>query len=145
MRLYLDTSAVVKLYVEENGSAAVREMLAAADVVATSSIAYVEARAAFARRWREGHFTAMQHRSLVRSLDTDWDRYLALEVTEPLIREAAELAETHRLRAYDAVHLASACLLKRRIPGGIIFVAWDTELNAAARREGIRAVGEDRE
>jgi uncharacterized protein with PIN domain len=51
--LYLDTSVLVKIYVEEDGSITIREQVNNARFVATSMIAYVEARAAFARRRRE--------------------------------------------------------------------------------------------
>ena len=47
--LYLDTSALVKLYVRERGSARVRAQVGKADAIATSVVAYAEARAAFAR------------------------------------------------------------------------------------------------
>ena len=56
MKLYLDTSALVKLYVEEEGSATVREAIARAETVATTVIVYVEACAAFARRRREDDY-----------------------------------------------------------------------------------------
>jgi predicted nucleic acid-binding protein len=50
--LYLDTSALVKIYVEEPKSAVVRENVKQAEGIATSRIAYAEARAAFARKCR---------------------------------------------------------------------------------------------
>ncbi len=53
MTLYLDTSGLVKLYVAKPGSDAVRKLVDAASVVATSAIAYTETRAAMARRRRE--------------------------------------------------------------------------------------------
>jgi predicted nucleic acid-binding protein len=54
MILYLDTSALVKLYVEEIGSNEVKKLVKTAQIVSTSRIAYVEARAGFARKLREG-------------------------------------------------------------------------------------------
>ncbi len=48
MILYLDTSALVKLYVSEEGSEIVRGAVESAGRVATSRIAYAEARAALA-------------------------------------------------------------------------------------------------
>ncbi len=141
MTLYLDTSALVKLYVEEAGAPLVRQLVAEAQLVATATIAYVEARAAFARRRREGSFSTAQLRRMIRDLESDWEHYLVLEVVEPLIREAAELAEAHRLRACDAVHLASARVLKRRLRGTVRFASWDAELERAAGREGLEPVG----
>jgi uncharacterized protein with PIN domain len=54
MILYLDTSALVKLYVEEPGSRAVRALLERAQVVSTSRVAYVEMWAGLARKLRQG-------------------------------------------------------------------------------------------
>jgi hypothetical protein len=57
-----------------------------------------------------------------------------------MLIDAARLAEVHRLRAYDAVHLASAVILARRPGGETLFVSWDDQLDAAAAREGLRLV-----
>ncbi len=141
MRLYLDTSALVKLHVEEEGSALVREAVARAEVIATSRVAYVEARAAFARRRHTRELDAQDYRRIVRDLDGDWDHYLRIDVTEPLIRTAARLAERHHLRAYDAIHLASVCVVRDRLADPVVFACWDAQLETAARREGLEALG----
>ena len=125
----------MKLYVEETGSVSVREEVAGAILVATSSIAYVETRAALARRRRAGDLSAAEHRRLVGELDSDWERYVRLEVTDGLIREAAALADRHHLRAYDAIHLASAVTARRRLGNDLIFACWDDGLASAAARE----------
>jgi predicted nucleic acid-binding protein len=105
--------------------------------VATSSIAYVEARAALARRRRAGDLTPGEHRRLVGELDSDWERYIRLEVTSELIRVAAALADRYPLRAYDAIHLASAVTARRRLGDDLVFACWDDALSAAASREGL--------
>ncbi|MBE9540835.1 MAG: type II toxin-antitoxin system VapC family toxin, partial [Proteobacteria bacterium] len=53
MVIYLDTSSLVKLYVEEEDSSKVADLVRSSKVIATSLIAYAEARSAFARRYRE--------------------------------------------------------------------------------------------
>jgi len=141
LRLYLDTSALVKLYVEEEGSVLVRETVQRVETVATSAIAYVEARAAFSRRRRERYLSTVDYRRLRREFDADWERYVLLEVTGTLIRKAAELAEAQALRAYDAIHLASAKLLSQRLKEQVLFSSWDLNLLSAARREGMQTVG----
>jgi uncharacterized protein len=135
--LYLDTSVLVKIYVEEDGSIAIREQVNKARFVATSMIAYVEARAAFARRRREGRLAPADHHRTVRAFDSDWEHYLLVEITDSLIRGAATLAEEHSLRAYGAIHLASATLLRTRAAEAILFGSWDANLGNAARREGL--------
>ena len=137
MRLYLDTSALVKLYVDEEGAATVRSAVDQAELIATSAIAYVEARAAFARRFRERGLSASAHRSLVRDFERDWTHYLTIEVAPLVIRDAARLAESHRLRAFDAVHLASARSLSGRVSRSLVFASWDADLESAAAREGL--------
>ena len=136
MKLCLDTSALVKLYVEEEGSATVREAVAHAETVATTVIAYVEACAAFERRRREGRLSRADYRRTIRELQSDGDRYLLLEVTNELIRRAAALAAMHPLRAYDTMHLASAKELQERLQGPIFFACWDSNLSTSAKREG---------
>ncbi len=54
MICYLDTSALVKLYVQEEGSDQVSSLVDCSIVIATCKIAFAEARAAFARSYREG-------------------------------------------------------------------------------------------
>ena len=127
----------MKLYVEETGSASLREQFGNAIVVATSSIAYVESRAALARRRRAGDLSAAEHRRVLGDFDSDWERYVRLEVTNELIREAAALADRRYLRAYDAIHLASALTASRRLGRDLLFVCWDDGLNTAASREGL--------
>jgi len=140
LRLYLDTSSLVKLYVEEQGSTLVREAVQQAEMVATSAIAYVEARAALSRRRRERYLSPSDYKRTVQEFNADWQHYISLEVTDPLTRKAAELAEAHALRAYDAIHLASARLLSERVSEQVLFSSWDSNLLAAARREGLEAV-----
>lgn len=140
MRLYLDTSALVKLYVEEEGSPLVRKAVEEAEAVATSIIGYVEARAAFARRHREKRISLPDYRRVIRDFESDWDRYLVLQATDILIRRAGRLAEAHNLRAYDAIHLASATVLRQRLADTLSFASWDSQLQAAALREGLDLV-----
>jgi uncharacterized protein len=79
--LYLDTSSLIKLYVEESGSSEVEKLVAGASLVCTSVVAYPEARSALARLCREGALTAEEHALTKADLQEDWPRYLALEVT----------------------------------------------------------------
>ena len=138
MILYLDTSALVKVYVDEPGRAAVVTEIAAATGVATVGIAYAEARAAFARKRREGGLDARGLRQVVEALDGDWATFFVVDVSEPLVRRAGILAERHALRGYDAVHLAGALEIARG-GGDVSFLCFDQRLRTAARRLKLRA------
>ncbi len=134
MTLYLDTSSLVKLYVMEPESDAVRQLVEAATIVATSSIAYTETRAALARRRRERVRRPAVFASAKKTFEAEWPQYLTIEVTSALCRQAGELAEHYRLRAHDSVHLAAFAEVARE--AGVRetrFSSFDDGLNRAAR------------
>jgi predicted nucleic acid-binding protein len=137
--LYLETSSLVKLYVQEPDSDAVRETVLTADVVATSILAYAEARAAFARKRRERGISETAYRSVKDSLDRDWPNYFVLGLTDQSVNSAGDLAEKHALRGFDALHLAAAVYLRSAGAAAIRFHTADSRLRDAARREGFDA------
>jgi predicted nucleic acid-binding protein len=137
MIVYLDTSSLVKLYVEEDESSKVDLLLKSSEVTATSLVAYAEARAAFARRFREKAFTTDAYNLLKEFFDEDWDRYLILSVTADMIRLAGDLAEKHALRSFDSIHLASALTLRQELSSPIVFSCFDNNLQQASEREGL--------
>jgi predicted nucleic acid-binding protein len=133
--LYLDTSSLVKLYVAEPGSDTVRAHVDRAKVIATSTIAYPETRAALARRRRERALTPAAFGAAKRKLETDWPNYLAVQVTGALCKQAGQLAERYALRGYASVHLISFLEVARQ--AGVAdteFSSFDDRLTSAARR-----------
>jgi predicted nucleic acid-binding protein len=135
--LYLDTSALVKLYVRERGSAKVRRLVTAARAVATSIVAYAEARAAFARLRRERPVSLKRHDERVAQLNRDWDRFAVIELSSALARNAGDLAEQRGFRGFDAIHLASAQWLRSAQPDEVLFQAFDRRLAAGAESAGL--------
>ena len=138
MILYLDTSSLVKLYVQETSSAAVKRLVEEAQVVATSRIAYVEARAAFARKFRERGLTVMGYRLIIEDLDQDWESYFIMDVPDNLVKAAGIFAEKHALKAFDAIHLASSVVLRREAGRNVAFSCFDERLVSAAQKEGLQ-------
>lgn len=137
MMLYLDTSALVKLYVDEPLSHDLATAVEEADAIATSLLAYAEARAVFARARREARLSAHAYRQCVEAFAEDWTRYITVEVIDRLVKEAGDLAAHRGLRGYDAVHLASALTLRERVSSEVTFLAFARALIAAARREAL--------
>lgn len=138
MMLYVDTSALVKLYVEEPLSQELSYAVDEAEAVATSLLAYTEAIAAFARARREVRLSPQEYRRVVDAFEEDWSRYITVEVTDRLVKTAGHLAASRALRGYDALHLASALTLRERVPSSMMFVAFDRALSVAAKRESLR-------
>ena len=139
MILFCDTSALVKLYVHEEGSDGVTEQAAASDIVAACRIAWVETFSAMARRSREhpqdtAAITQARHRFVA-----DGPHYLTLEITQELVELAGEYAEAFALRAYDSVQLAAVQMVHLELPSEVRFACFDSRLVKAARVLGIEA------
>jgi predicted nucleic acid-binding protein len=136
--LYLDTSALVKLYAEEEGTETVERAVEEAEAVAASVVAYAEARAAIARKLREGVFSRENRDDAVEALDEDWVTFEKPEVTDALVLDAGDLAEEHALRGFDALHLASALLVREAYAEQgdgeteVVFLCFDSSLTRAA-------------
>jgi len=136
MTAYLDTSALLKLYVDEAGSDQTWQALQGNEA-GTCLITWVEAAAALARRERELP-QAQQTWSQARAgLAADWPALHHVQVTEALVQSAAELATAFGLRGYDAVQLAAARALHRALGGESFFLCFDRRLNRAAKLLGI--------
>ena len=140
MIIYLDTSDLVKLYVLEKNSDQILTKVKKSKVVATSIIAYAEARAAFARKFREKGMSESEYRKIIRTLDNDWENYFVLNVSEETVKLAGNLCEKYGLRGYDALHLASASILSKSVSGTIYFSCSDSKLNKAAQKEKMGTV-----
>ncbi len=137
MILYLDTGDLLKLYVDEPESDRIAALVRDADLVATSVVAYAEARAALARLRREGRLASQPARSAVRQLDADWPRLLAIALGDELGRAAGRLADRLGVRGFDAIHLASfETLVARSDDPDVRFSSADDRLVRAARTLG---------
>lgn len=134
MILYLDTSSIVKLYVEEAGAEAVRRWAGEAEVLATCRIAYPELISALNRRLRGGDISRREFRLLIDGFSTDWADFAIIDFDEI---EAGRLAEKYGLRGFDAIHLSALRLLKDRDNHiSLAFSSFDKELNRAADSDG---------
>ena len=140
MILYVDTSALVKLYVPEPESSAVQQLVESAEIAAISLVAYAEAFPALARKRRERAVDLKDYRRIIKEFNDDWDNYFIVDITEPLVRRAGQLAEKHGLRGYDAIQLSSALLMHEESRQVVSFCCFDERLLRAGRREGLKSV-----
>jgi predicted nucleic acid-binding protein len=135
---YLDTSALVKLYVQEPGT---ERMLRLAEpsgghTLAVLSLARVEFRAAVRQRERNGDLPHDAAEALSARMDSHLQNlYLIQLVTEAVVEEAAALLDRHPLRAYDAMQLAGCLALRSSERPS--FVCSDRRLSRAAEQEGL--------
>ncbi len=140
MILYLDTSALVKLYVREDGSSLVGHAVRQASLTVCHLLAYAELRAAFARKHRLREISERELAACKRELERTWPRFERLRADEALIRQAGNLAERFGLKGYDSVHLAAAeAVFRAAGPAAEFrFAAFDGGLTKAAVRLGMQ-------
>lgn len=145
MIVYLDTSAFVKLMLDEHGSAEVRAWFGEGWPAISSVVTYPEACSALGRRSREraGRAGRAGLAGWLEELDTRWRRVVAVRVDAAL---AGRLAVTHRLRGMDAVQLAAAINARERLrdadaAAALHFAVFDRDLRRAAEREGFATLG----
>lgn len=140
-RVFLDTSALLKRYVIEQGSHYVTHFFTpyrGRPRIFISELTYVEALAAFARRLPappEATISAFvaDYRQGVRKIVVD----------RAIIKQAGLLAQARRLRAADAIQLASALRAAESVPDILLLTA-DLEMIAAAQAEGLQVENPNR-
>ena len=141
MFLYLDSSALVKRYVDEPHSEEVVDLMDEALAIGTSAISRVEVGAALARAARGNRLDAEGERGAHEEFAEDWPDFGKVPVTDTLLTRAESLARRHGLKAYDAVQLAAALICEETITEvdeTVVFACFDAELTAAANDEGLR-------
>lgn len=117
------------MFVSEPGEAEMRVLWAQADEVFAVSIGYLEVRSAIARR-----LTARTAAAARKQLDEYWQGVETFDVDDRLIALAANGVDTHRLRTFDALHLAAAVDLR---DPALVIASWDVDLRRAAEAEGL--------
>ncbi len=143
MIVYLDTSAFVKLILQEEGAADARSWFDEAGPVVSSVITYPETCAALGRRARASVGESPHLKDWIGELEARWRRVVSVRVEA---QPAGELALRHGLRGMDAVQLAAAVnarahLRRHAEDAELVFAAFDRQLLAAAEREGFATLG----
>ena len=136
---YFDASALAKRYVAEPHSKAVSRLLSEG-AAATGRLSEAEIASALGRRHREGSLTLAERNRLLEVMLQDMDSLYVVEISLEVSRLACRLLMRHRLRAGDALHLASALMLAAQAKLTVQFVAFDAALNKAAEKEGLDLV-----
>jgi predicted nucleic acid-binding protein len=134
--LYLDTSALAKLYFQEPETSEVRRLVEAdSGLVFTSIATYAEMLAVLARCRKERRIAEGAYRSAKRGFLADWRALHVVGMDQRVLAPAEKLIETYGLRGFDAVHLCAALWIGRPL-----FACFDARLRAAAQSAGLTPV-----
>lgn len=143
--VFWDTSALIKAYATEPGSATAQAALKAVPSrrAAVSDFVALETLSVFAKLLRTGTFSASEYRSARGEFHKDYSGNFVEVLVEQRIRtNARALIETHRkagVGALDILHLACALDVKAAShPRPVVFAVVDAALRRIAAREGLR-------
>ena len=141
---YLDASAMVERYVDEQGSEWMRATMDSEEEILlfTSRMTIVEVISAFSRRVREGTLTLQDFVSARDMFRSDClDDYQVMPPSLAVVDQACALLERYPLRAYDATHLVTATSAQEFLTGKeyspVTFLSADDDLNDAAKAEDL--------
>jgi predicted nucleic acid-binding protein len=134
--IYFDSSALVKLVLDEPGSDLVAELWNRCDLAVTSRLAAPEVHAALATARRQGRLQPRSHEQAVAEWERFWAEIRPIELLPSVAQDADDLAARHELSGADSVHLASAL----QFGDHVLMAVWDQRLRAAAVAAGIPVV-----
>ena len=133
MTLYVDSSALIKRYVAEDGSDLAEAVLLADTEWVTGRHTLVEVLLAIHRRLGDG-----KRGVAAASFERDWDRTFVVALDDAVCRRAAEFGAATGARSLDALHLASADRAGGR---SVPIVTFDVRLGLAGRALGFSVIG----
>jgi predicted nucleic acid-binding protein len=132
MRLFLDSSALAKRYVEEAGSERLESLLGEAERLGLSAIALPEVISGLCRRRRERSLSAPQYAAAKAALLSDIRDAEIVGLIEPVVAGTVNILEGANVRALDAIHVAAALEWSAEL-----FVSADARQLSAASRVGL--------
>lgn len=135
MRLYLDSSALAKRYLQESGSETVAQQCAQASEIILSILASPEILSALNRLRREKKISPQQYLSLKQDCAKDLAEVTIVNITLELVRLTIGCLETCQVKTLDAIHLASA-----KSAHAELFLTADRQQMTAAKKFGLAAL-----
>jgi uncharacterized protein len=138
MILYLGTSSLAKLYVEEKYSDVIRDWVEKAEIVATCRVAYTEMISALELKVKQNGLSTNDYTHIMKRFSQDWLNFAIVDFDD---REAGNLVKKHGLTRFAAIHLSAAKLIKKEHHDiSVSFSSVDEKLCKAALTEGLEAL-----
>jgi len=136
--LYLGSSSLIKLYIDETHSDIVREWVKQAEIVATCRVAFTEVISAIDTRYRNNDISKKDYELISKGFSEDWGNFATVDFDE---FETGRLIRKYGLKRLDAINLSAAKLIKNdREDISLYFSSASIELCRAAAAEGLRVL-----
>ncbi len=130
---FFDSSAFAKRFIEETGSDEIDKICYDSESIAVSSICFPEIISALNRRLRESSISKKDYLLIKERLIEEFEHIEIINVVPEVIAKSIMLLEKNSLRTLDAIHIASALILKPDL-----FVSADKRQILAAKKAGLK-------
>lgn len=138
--LFFDTSALVKRYYPEVGTAEVDRLIESEDSVVVSSLSVIETVSAFRRKYNRGTITEPEMNALLGAFFSEaLDEFLVLPLADSFLQFSFELVLDADLRTLDSLQLSTALSIDST-GGSPVFVCADRDLVSVAGTYGLETV-----
>mgnify|MGYP001610633573 CR=1 FL=1 len=137
MKLYFDTSALIKKYISEVGSENVDKLLFSATKVYISSIGEIESVSAFRRLLLEKEISPNEYHSMKKEVIQDFLYFGVINISIDIKKLSIKVIDKYQLKSLDSIHLGTAISIKNEID---YFVSCDKKLLNVAKKEGLKVV-----
>ena len=137
MRLFFDTSALIKKYVTEDGSEKVDALMNKAESIIVSVITAIEAHFTFKRLLIENAIDESDYQTLINEFEIDYPYYSHVVFDELISSNAKSLIDKYQLKTLDSIQLGTAVLLKDEID---YFVVCDSKLVKAGKKDRLKII-----
>lgn len=137
MKLFFDTSALIKKYIIEDGSKKVDELMNKAESIIVSVITEIEVYSTFKRLLIEKAINEIDYKTLLNEFEIDYPYYSHVILDNLITSNAKLLIDKYQLTTLDSIQLGTALLLKDEID---YFVVCDLKLVKAGKTEGLKII-----
>lgn len=136
MNLYAESSAVLAWVLDENSAAAVRQSLAAAEIIVASDLTLIECDRVVLRAAALGELTEAEAADRRAHLTAAASHWQILRVAPEIVERARQPFPGEPIRTLDAIHLASALTARTAIVG-LMLLSLDDRVRKAGKRLGL--------
>lgn len=137
MMIYYDSSALLKIYIEEEYSDFIRHYISKQQFNYISTLSFVEIHSVFSRLVNNSQISHDQLVFLKTSFNNDFKIFQQIPIDNSILERAAELTYHTNLRTLDSLHLATIEYLKSNSYEDLLFACFDNKLIEAAITLGI--------
>lgn len=130
MRVFIDTSSLIKKYVEESGREKLIEIMDKASEIIVSPVTYIETVNVISRICDNLKLSSRQKVKIKQVIDIDFGYFIKIDLNSELEHIAHRCSEKHLMKALDLIQLSAAIVAKPSL-----FVTSDKRLFKISEKE----------